>query len=67
MLKGYMYCRAWCRAPEMNAELDAGPVQLFAMAVAVPACYFGGILPPLIQIVEGARSFRLGLRELGGL
>ena len=50
----------------MNAELDAGPVQLCTEVVAVLGPDFGGISPPLIQMFEGVRNFRLGLRVLGG-
>ena len=49
----------------MNAGLDTGPVQHYAVAVAVLDPDFVGIFPPLIQMFEGARGFRLGLRELG--
>ena len=35
--------------PGMNAELDAGPVQSCAMAMAVPGPDFGEILPSLIE------------------
>ena len=50
----------------MNAGLDTGPVQLCTEVVAVLDPDFGGISPPLIQMFEGARDFRLGLRVIGG-
>ena len=56
-------------AAEMNAGLDTGPFYVCAVAVAVLdpdfATRISGIFPPLIQMFERARSFRLGLGELG--
>ena len=49
----------------MNAGLDTGPVLLCAVAVEVLDPDFGEIFPPLIQVFEGARCSRLGLRQLG--
>ena len=43
----------------MNAGLDTGPVQLWAVAVAVLDPDFRGIFSPLIQIVEAAPGFIL--------